>query len=722
MVIAHYSSLNLARHRSLHDSHHKNSRYFTMSRYLRRLGHSYIIITKDTPYLGNRRFAHYYQIMNAVGRLKLFDQPIKVDSIFNKGRIPKHPNLPLVINSHKFIEIGDSKIRQAQIFAKLVPKTFVARSHKQALDYLRRHQDQLLVIKPDNLSGGRGIQFVDDAAKLIVDEKHCRLPFVIQEFVESELGVPNLVTGRHDLRVYMLNDQPICMSIRQPSPGGFLANTHQGGSIEFYPLEAVPSPVRKLCQQIDQALKQTGPRYYSSDFMRDHLGHWRLIEINARPGIPASDVADARLEAVQKQIAFFLLRSTQHRQALDKKLYKALKGAKTERRLLRSTKSTADEVLPIYRGIDMRDISQYRHNLATFKKSIPDIPSKTPPEITLILQAIYHDLADNNLLRLKLLSAAQTDKSHLQARLFQTVNQDLYGSLDRQLWQGSLNSLLGKHPAAANWRRRLQLSDNRRLKQSLPDTNKLNFMVRYLELDRLTEQMRASHFAANSNLKIFQTVLANVCHLPGWQAITRSGRTSASIAYAQRRIMVPPQVENYSKRRIRKMVIHEIGVHIQRHLLTRLVPIKAFRMGLPGYEPFEEGLAVILAGYLNKQPELRSRMLYVALGLALGLDGHPRNYSQTQDLLEQIISLNHRPDYAKRQAQAIASRIFRGTDHQTPGTVFLADKKYLEGIAIATDLINACHSSSEVVKLLRYRYNPLDANQRQLVDWLDSIH
>ena len=722
MVIAHYSGLKIAPNKSPEDSHPQDGLYFnfTISRQLKRLGHDYVVVNKDTPYLGEGRFAHHYRIMNALGRLKFYDLPIKVDLIFDRDTIPDYPGLPLVINSAKFLEVGNSKIRQAQLFTKLMPKTFIANSHQQAIDYLRRHNKKLLVAKPDNNSNGRGVQVIDDPTKLVVDDNHCRLPFVIQDFVESELGIPGLVTGRHDLRVYLLNAEPICISIRRPAPGKFLANTYQGGSIQFYPVRAIPTPVKKMCQQIDQTFTKVGPRYYSSDFMRDQTGRWWLIEINARPRIPVSKRANPQVKIAQKRIAFFLLRSAYHKQAIDRRLYKAFKRTGVERRLLRSSKKPSNATRVVYQGIEVKNLGKYRHNLATFKNSLPRLSRWAPTEIAPTLAAIYWDLANNNLLRLKLLTAAQTQTSELQPHLFQLTNQHLYGSLDRQLWQSSINTLLGKHPKAQQWRRQLHLKGKTELKQKPADEHKLRFIVNYLELDKLAQQMKASRFRTSSKFEILQSVLSNVCQLPGWRVVKQPNQVSASIAYANRQIIVPAQIESYSRRRIRKMAFHEIGIHLQRHMFTRLAPVKAFRLGLPGYEPFEEGLAVMLAGHLTKQRQSKGFMLYGALGLALGLDGQPRNYRQLQTLLEALIGLNYRPAYAKKQASVIVQRVFRGTDHQTPGVAFLADKKYLEGLALATDFINDCASEAEVVKLLRYRYNPLDENQRKLVDWLEA--
>ena len=715
MVIVHYAGFSSSVRQTISKRLHYNRRTFLVSRYLKQLGCNYAVVLKDTPYLDNGHFQYYYKVMNAQGWLKLINQPIKADVIFNKGGFADHPNCPKLVNSRQFLSVGGDKIRQAEVFKDLMPKTEVVYSYAQAVNYLRSRPKRL-VVKPPNLNGGKGIQFVEKPQHLVVDDDH-QPPFVIQDFIETDIGIPQLVSGRHDLRIYMLNKLPIYMSIRTPTGDKLAANTKQGGQISYYRADKIPTEVKRLCQIIDKRLKPYGRRFYSSDFVRDNQGAWWLLEINARPAMPTFDV-NPEAEAVCRRIANFLLRAAVISRSPDNHIFYKYKQTRSIDQSARQTIAITP-TRQLMRGVDTKQVNQDKQRLNRFKQDLDNIGQDLPQPIASALKQTYVDLADQAIASRQLLVSSQTTTSHFQPEQFRQANQLLYGQLDKQLWQASINSLLGDHRQANSWRRQLAITHKQPVKQKPPAKAKLAVIVKQLGLQQLIEMVENS---SESNLANLNSLLLNFCNLPDWQAVTGPHQRQTKLVYGQRQLLVPRNIDKRSKLKLKRIAIHEIGIHLQRHLQAKITPIRAINFGLPGYRLFEEGLATVLTKHLTGQNQTKGVVAYAALGLALGLDGQPRNHRQTKQILKQLLELEQLTKKANLVATKVSRRIFHGSDLTTPGIVFLKDKIYLEGINLATDLINACGSDESVVKLIKYRYNPTADYQNQLIDWLTTGH
>lgn len=713
MVIAHYVGFNSSSRSRLAKRPADNQQIFLFGRHCKQFGCDYILVFKDTPYLGGGQFEHYYRLLNGRGYFRRVNQPVTVDLIFNRGNLPRQPQPPQLINSAELFAIGANKIQQAKLFSDLMPPTFIAHSHAQALNFLRSQPTQRWLIKPTKPSGSRAIQFIDRPDDLVVDDRH-RPPFVIQAFVETKLGAPHLANGRHDLRVWFLNDQPLVMAIRQSANDALLANTTSGGQIRHYLAADIPASLFETCRAVNDRLKHTGHRFYSADFVRDEQGHWWLIAINPRPKIPASS-ANPNLLAIQRRIAFFLVRLAGLARAADKELYHHFKQTRQMTRERRQVVWHQPAKTFVITGADQPAIDQDKLRLADFQKQINKLSRLAPREIQLPLRQTYRAFVQQSLASRELLASRRSLQTSFQAAKFKRANLKLYGELDISLWQASINSLLGRHHQAGNWRERLGVAAHRTVELPQLKSTKLMTLTKGLRLEELRAMLAD---APGSNSAKLRHLLINFLSLPAWRVTTDPHQRHSQLAYSQKCLVVPRNIDKRSALKLQRLAIHEIGIHLQRHQFAKLMPIRAFNFGLPGYRRFEEGLAVLLTSQLTGQQQPKGVIAYAALGLALGLDGQARNHHQTQEILTELLALGAVTKKADLTASKLCRRLFAGVDPKAAGAVHLKPKLYLEGTLLAANLLNSCSSQTELLRLMQYRYNPSADYQRLLVDWL----
>ena len=111
---------------------------------------------------------------------------------------------------------------------------------------------------------------------------------MVQEFLDSSVGIPGITDGMHDLRITVINGKPINSFLRVPKEGSYLANIAQGGSGTSIDLKQIPKEVINLVYRIDEKVKKYFPAIYAADFIHSDKGY-KLLELNSRPGVQHPD-------------------------------------------------------------------------------------------------------------------------------------------------------------------------------------------------------------------------------------------------------------------------------------------------------------------------------------------------------------------------------------------------------------------------------------------------
>ena len=242
-----------------------------------------------------------YYILNAQVdddrlRFEVVRKNIMPDVVFNriKDSLYNHPYFASVpwsaYNSQSVAMLGNKSI-SLRNFSQYMPLSIYVNGSddlnkvKKLINGVSRSVKW--VMKPLRQNGGRGILLLDynEVIETIATSDQ---QVLLQEFCETR-SVPELdIVGRHDVRVYVIDGEPLLLAVRQPKKGDFLANTAAGGSIRFLDIALLPYEAMTMIRDIITDINAIKERYFISiDIFYTDNG-WKLIEVNDQPGMPAT--------------------------------------------------------------------------------------------------------------------------------------------------------------------------------------------------------------------------------------------------------------------------------------------------------------------------------------------------------------------------------------------------------------------------------------------------
>lgn len=144
----------------------------------------------------------------------------------------------LLINDPSAIKTFPEKIFPL-VFQKMCPDTLISQNQKQIFDYVHKHKK--VILKPLNLSGGRGI--------VIAESKNPSLNSLIDiltknqnEYICAQKFIAKAKLG--DKRVLIWNDQILGSFLRVPSQKDFRGNLHSGA--RFQKTKLTPTEEKSL--------------------------------------------------------------------------------------------------------------------------------------------------------------------------------------------------------------------------------------------------------------------------------------------------------------------------------------------------------------------------------------------------------------------------------------------------------------------------------------------
>jgi len=209
----------------------------------------------------------------------------------------------LVINPAFVHDITSSKAETYKHFGKYQPRTEIVHDRSELERVTGELPGDRVVAKEPEGNGGKGVYIGerDDVLSKVPD----KYPLIVQEFVDTSVGIPGLVDGMHDLRINTGGGKIWGGKIRMPAPGEFRANVAQGGSEKAIFANQVPAAVERIVKEIDQYFAKY-PRYYALDFANTPQG-WKLIELNSKPGLTPVSVGEASRH-VMESLADYLVK------------------------------------------------------------------------------------------------------------------------------------------------------------------------------------------------------------------------------------------------------------------------------------------------------------------------------------------------------------------------------------------------------------------------------
>ena len=192
-----------------------------------------------------------------------------------------------VLNPPLVHQITASKSETYKHFSKYQPKSYICANRAEVEWAFEQTPGELIVVKEPESNGGRAVLIGPKAQ--ILEEAPTVYPLIVQEFIDTSVGVPGFVEGIHDVRVKIGGGKVFGGMIRRPAPGEYKANLAQGGTAIHYRPEDLPPEAVKLALEIDCFFEKF-PRYYALDFANTPQG-WKLIELNSKPGLSPAEVS-----------------------------------------------------------------------------------------------------------------------------------------------------------------------------------------------------------------------------------------------------------------------------------------------------------------------------------------------------------------------------------------------------------------------------------------------
>lgn len=193
----------------------------------------------------------------------------------------------------------------------------------------------------------------------------------------------------------------------------------------------------------------------------------------------------------------------------------------------------------------------------------------------------------------------------------------------------------------------------------------------------------------------------------GWRAEVVPNSAAVSTSAHQKKIEVGVNRVDSDGATLRKLVIHEIGVHALRSINALRAGWLSAAYGLNDYLSFEEGLAVALEAAYSGFFKPSGRQYYLIAGLAYGLDGQPpRDLRSVYEIVwrEKVLAkLNQGlSDVVIAKAKSVAftecMRMFRGST-AIPGLIYLKDLAYFKGQELAWKHLSGIYSQGEFDQL-----------------------
>lgn len=200
-------------------------------------------------------------------------------------------------------------------------------------------------------------------------------------------------------------------------------------------------------------------------------------------------------------------------------------------------------------------------------------------------------------------------------------------------------------------------------------------------------------YGALDSQKIMQAALdAGGLAEKGWRIKIDPAKNNPSTSTWNKRISLPCDTVRTAAQ-LRRLILHEQEVHARRAQNGEESGLAILRSGTADYGAVEEGLGVLMecaaTGSLDNESFHRVRDRYITAGLALGLDGKPKDSRGTFSLLWRLIALRLSNNgivrettvrTAKEMAMKATENAFRGTNFLMRGIIYMKLKIYYEGL------------------------------------------
>jgi glutathione synthase len=209
-----------------------------------------------------------------------------------------------ILNAVDGLREANNKIYTAAYYdpnRELIPATHVSKNIDYLLNIIEESENDKMIMKPLDGYGGSGVIVIEKSAMHNIKSL---LDFYIHrtEGKSSYVIVQDYVEGAEngDVRVIMLNGEPIGALRRRPAQGDARSNISAGGTVEKYKLTNAD---KILCKKVGEKLVRDGIYFAGLDLIGG-----KLIEVNVLSPGTITDINKLNNTKLQRKIVTYLER------------------------------------------------------------------------------------------------------------------------------------------------------------------------------------------------------------------------------------------------------------------------------------------------------------------------------------------------------------------------------------------------------------------------------
>jgi len=179
----------------------------------------------------------------------------------------------------------------------------------------------------------------------------------------------------------------------------------------------------------------------------------------------------------------------------------------------------------------------------------------------------------------------------------------------------------------------------------------------------------------------------------GWRCIVDPKKSNPATS-AEKRLISLPSSTRRNASELRRLWLHEGGIHAVRGENGRATGIKPLASGTANYADVEEGAGVLFecieSGDIEGSPAfVRARDRYILSGLAQGTDGVTKDGRQAYEIMWRLLALRDAKDgviddeiiaKARNPAMAHDDNAYRSTNFAMPGVIYSKLQVYFDGL------------------------------------------
>ena len=181
-----------------------------------------------------------------------------------------------IINSLEGMREANNKLYTAAFgdaHNNIIPKTHVSKNKEYLIEMINESSADKMILKPLNGFGGSGVILIEKSAMSNINS-------LLDFYITNSDGSSNYVilqdyiegADKGDVRILLLNGEPVGAMRRVPGSGDHRSNVSAGGSVQKH---ALTKEERALCKQIGPKLVADGLYFVGIDVIGG-----KLVEVN----------------------------------------------------------------------------------------------------------------------------------------------------------------------------------------------------------------------------------------------------------------------------------------------------------------------------------------------------------------------------------------------------------------------------------------------------------